>query len=164
MPASKQDPLAVADARDASDLSQPRTSWECAVFDEAAHYAVVEVRHDRRLSEFRVFPWAVRFAREHEDACVYAVSASGRFALLDKEKWAEWEERWMRARGLEAVPATEAAKPHRGTITEWERRSASTGLGFCVEGRMGGRKVLTTSILAQDGDEVETLNWRYTLG
>jgi len=54
-------------------------------------------------------------------------------------------------------------KPHRGEIRDWARRSAPGGLGFRVEGTVAGEKVTTTSILARDGDEVETLNWRYTL-
>lgn len=55
-------------------------------------------------------------------------------------------------------------KPHRGTIRDWTTRSSPLGLGFCVEGAIGSRRVLTTSIVRRDGDEVETLNWRYTLG
>ena len=165
MPTSSQAPLAAPRGASTTDMSQPRTSWEAACFDDAEYYTVVEVRHDRRETRFRVFPWAARFASGRDDACLYAVSASGRFALLDRERWWEWEIRWLVARGM--IPNVSGAppkpKPHRGTITGWERRPAPQGLGFCVEGRMGGLKVLTTSVLAQDGDEVETLNWRYTL-
>lgn len=114
---------------------------------------------------FVILPWAIRFARNRADACLYAVTSSGRFALLDRDKWFEWEMRWRRNRNLPERVAVANAKPHRGTITEWELvQDAPHGLGFRVEGRMGGRRVTTTSVLSREGVEVETLSWRYTLG
>ena len=49
-------------------------------------------------------------------------------------------------------------------LFKWEKTSAPQGLGYAIDGRMGGRRVLTTSVLRREGDEVETLSWRYTLG
>jgi hypothetical protein len=164
MPASKQRPLEVVAGNTEHDFAQPRENWDATVFDRASYFSVVEV-HDRSEVRFTVLPWAIRFAQRRESVCLYAVAASGRFALLDREKWPEWEERWRSARSLPArLPPVTAEKPHRGTITEWEEMSAPTGLGFRIEGRMGGRRVSTTSVLRREGDVVETLNWRYTLG
>lgn len=169
MPSSKQRPLDAAAGRDEHDFSQRRDGWEATVFDRAAYFAVVEMRgapadQARPETRFTVFPWAARLARGRADACLYAVTASGRFALLDRDKWSEWETRWRTTQGLSTTASTPLHKPHRGIITGWRKTSAPAGLGYCVEGRMGGRSVLTTSILARDGAEVETLNWRYTLG
>lgn len=163
MPVSKQRPLEAVAGKSENDFAQRREGWEVTTFDRAAYFTVVEMSL-RVEARFTVFPWAVRFARQSVGVCLYAVTASGRFALLDKEKWSEWETRWRSARKLpEAIPVN-AEKPHRGTITEWERVSAPTGLGFAIDGRMGGRSVRTTSVLHQDDDEIETLSWRYTLG
>lgn len=147
------------------DLARPRSEWELSVFDRAAHFAVVEMRGEREYLRFRVLPWAIRRARTSPSTCLYAVSASGRFSLLDRERWGAWEARWRAAKGLPPDKAPAAPeKLHRGTINEWYKVSAPQGLGYAISGRMGGRGVLTTSVLRRDGDEVETLNWRYTLG
>lgn len=101
MPASKQTPLTAPRGSSVLDLSQPRVNWEAAAFDEAEYFAVVRMarRGDEPLRrEFTVLPWAVRFARVRDDVCLYAVAPCGRFALLDREKWDEWEVRWKEAR------------------------------------------------------------------
>lgn len=101
MPSSKQTPLTSPRGGTVGDLSQPRTNWEAAAFDEAQYFAVVRMcrRGDEPLRrEFTVLPWAVRYASRGDDLCLYAVAPCGRFALLDREKWSEWVTRWMEAR------------------------------------------------------------------
>ena len=99
MTTSKQTPLTSPRGGSASNLTQRRVDWEAAAFDEAAYFAVVRMRASTR-AEFTVFPWAVRSARQHDDACLYAVTVGGRFALLDRVKWDEWIQRWERNNGM----------------------------------------------------------------
>jgi general stress protein YciG len=60
---------------------------------------VIELRnyHHRYFrTEWKCFPWAVRYARERGGygACIYAIAPTGRFFCLDREKLIEWEVRW----------------------------------------------------------------------
>lgn len=104
MIASRQRPLDAPRDGDARNLATPLVAYEAAVFDQATYFAVVRFRtaspdggrYDRR--EFSVFPWAVRYAEGLDDACVYAVTESGRFCLLDRERLGEWETRWRETR------------------------------------------------------------------
>lgn len=172
MSKTRSSPLTAPRGGHEHDFLQPRESWDVSCFDRAALFAVVELRRDRRRTEFRVLPWAIRYANQHLDdgACLYAIAESGRFALLDRARWNEWEDRWMIGRGILTPTGRTPSElpplqnPYRGTIACWERVSAPQGLGYAVSGLIGGRKVLTTSILRAEGDEVETLSWRYTLG
>jgi hypothetical protein len=165
MPHSHQQPITAPRGRSEHDFSQPYPHWEAAVFDRAIYYAVFELRNGRRETRWKILPWAVRYAREHRDdgACLYAVAPTGRFTLLDPEKWDEWIQRWEGKIMMTRGPRAGGQKTHRGTISNWEKRSAPHGLHFCVAGDFNGKKLLTTSILRQDGSEIETLNWRYTL-
>jgi len=101
MPVSKQDPLSAQRGGDARDFGQPRLSWEVAAFDQAQYFACVNMARrgeTRRYVKFAHFPWAARYARGQLHTCVYAVTESGRFALLDREKWVDWETRWWEMR------------------------------------------------------------------
>lgn len=97
MPHSHQQPLSIPRGGSEHDFGQPYPSWEAAVFDRASYWVVFELRRRRRGTEFRIFPWAVRYAKQHvsDGACLYAVCPSGRFTLLDPEKWDEWLQRWQ---------------------------------------------------------------------
>ena len=103
MRTSTQQPLTGQSTHE-HNFSQSVTDWEASVFDRAAYFAVIELRYGSTLSERRKyttwtnFPWAVRYARRHLDACIYAVTDLGRFNNLDREKWSEWETRWWRNR------------------------------------------------------------------
>jgi hypothetical protein len=97
MPISKQQPLVTPRGGSEHDFGRSRSDWDAVAFDRAAHFSVIELRNGRRETRFTVFPWAVRFARglaPDDGGCLYAVCASGRFALLDPEKWDEWIIRW----------------------------------------------------------------------
>ena len=167
---TKLDPRTAPRGGTEHDFAVPRENWETACFDNASYFAVIEMRRDRHRTEFLILPWAIRYASERDDACLYAVAETGRFALLDRARWPEWEDRWMIAKGHRTptgrVPSRPPGpqKPHLGTITDWERQASPQGLGYAVSGRLGDRRVVTTSILARHGAEVETLNWRYSLG
>lgn len=63
-------------------------------------------------------------------------------------------------------------KPHRGTINDWRKHPV---VGEAVQGyiilgefvdhpRFMGKRGHTSLVLQHDGDEIETLNSRYTLG
>jgi hypothetical protein len=96
MPVSKQQPLLAARGTHEHDFGQRYVDWEGAVFDRAEYFAVVEMRSvpARKYTKWKCFPWAIRYARRHPDACLYAVTRSGRFNNLEREKWPEWEIRW----------------------------------------------------------------------
>jgi hypothetical protein len=123
---SKQTPLTSPRGRHEHDFSLTAVDWEAAVFDRALHYLVVELRSDVRdnapmagprrwrSTKFNYFPWAVRFAQAHRDGCIYAVAASGRFCLIDAEKWDEWEQRWFEVNQVEV--ADERDRPEADRI------------------------------------------------
>jgi hypothetical protein len=101
MPSSKQQPLTARRGTHEHDFTQSYADWEAAVFDRATHFAVVETRNKRKYSTWRYLPWAVKYCRQldtgHWDIagwCIYAVTATGRFTLLDHEKVDEWVQRW----------------------------------------------------------------------
>lgn len=97
MPSSKQTPLTSPRGRSVHDFSQRLVDWEASVFDDAEYFAVVEMRFEERgygHTRFEAFPDAVRRAEASARVTLHAVSSSGRFALLDREKWPEWERRW----------------------------------------------------------------------
>jgi hypothetical protein len=105
MPQSKQQPLTARRGTHEHDFTQPYAEWETAVFDRATHFAVVETRNKRKYSTWRYLPWAVKYCRQldtgHWDIagwCIYAVTATGRFNLLDHEKVDEWVRRWWENR------------------------------------------------------------------
>jgi hypothetical protein len=105
MPSSKQQPLTARRGTHEHDFSQSYADWEAAVFDRATHFAVVEQRNKRKYSTWRYLPWAVKYCRQldtgHWDIagwCIYAVTANGRFTLLDHEKVDEWVQRWWENR------------------------------------------------------------------
>jgi hypothetical protein len=102
---SKQQPLTARRGTHEHDFTQSRADWEAAVFDRAIHFAVVENRNKRKYSTWHYLPWAVKYCRQlntgHWDAagwCIYAVTATGRFNLLDHEKIDEWVQRWWENR------------------------------------------------------------------
>jgi hypothetical protein len=103
MPVSKQTPL-TSQATHEHNFEQSYADWEASVFDRAAYFAVIELRYggrgQQRYTKWTVLPWALRYAREHVETgpCVYAVVESGRFTVLDREKWDDWETRWRRSR------------------------------------------------------------------
>jgi hypothetical protein len=115
MPRSKQTPLKCPRGRHEHDFSQTCQEWECAIFDRASYYKVVEYRSGsgpnlgdtKRETHWSVFPWAVRYAADRRDAVIYAVAPTGRFTCLDREKWGEWEQRWREDQIVLAVPAVE---------------------------------------------------------
>jgi hypothetical protein len=119
MPQSKQQPLTARRGTHEHDFTQPYAEWETAVFDRATHFAVVETRNKRKYSTWRYLPWAVKYCRQldtgHWDIagwCIYAVTATGRFTLLDHEKIDEWVQRWWENRDdkrTEAEPGRSAA-------------------------------------------------------
>jgi hypothetical protein len=97
MPTSHQQPLTAPRGRSEHDFGQSQYDWMAAVFDRASYFAVFELRNGRKETRFKIFPWAVRYARERDwtfGICIYAVAPSGRFTLLDPEKWDEWIIRW----------------------------------------------------------------------
>ena len=66
---------------------------------------------------------------------------------------------------------TTAQKEHKGIITDWlEERCGDYGLGYIITGlseghpQFDGRLIHTSYIIKRDGNEIETLNSRYTLG
>jgi hypothetical protein len=119
MPSSKQQPLTARRGTHEHDFTQSYADWEAAVFDRATHFAVVETRNKRKYSTWRYLPWAVKYCRQldtgHWDIagwCIYAVTATGRFTLLDHEKIDEWVQRWWENRDdkrTEAEPGRSAA-------------------------------------------------------
>lgn len=136
---SKQQPLSAARGRSAHDFTQSYTDWEGAVFDNAAYFAVIELRgaqsrsagpRDRKYTKFRYFPWAVRYATPKPDACVYTVTQAGRFNFLDREKWDEWMTRWWSNRDDKKRDDTEEhqAVPARPRFRRADD-TASDGLG-----------------------------------
>jgi hypothetical protein len=119
---SKQQPLTARRGTHEHDFTQSRADWEAAVFDRAIHFAVVENRNKRKYSTWRYLPWAVKYCRQldtgHWDAagwCIYAVTATGRFNLLDHEKIDEWVQRWWENRD------------DKRTEAESERSAATVG-------------------------------------
>jgi hypothetical protein len=103
MPTSKQRPLTAPRGGSEHEFGRSRPDWEATAFDRADYFSVIELRNGRRETRFSVseFPQAVEFARglaPDDGGCLYAVAASGRFALLDREKWDEWIIRWRRER------------------------------------------------------------------
>jgi hypothetical protein len=102
MPNSKQRPLEAPRGGHEHDFSLGIVAYEAAVFDRASHFNVVRLRLERGsadfLRNFADFAEAVRYAAGHADACVYAVTESGRHCLLDRERLAEWETRWRQGR------------------------------------------------------------------
>ena len=98
MTQSKQRPLEAPRGGHEHDFSVGIVTYEAAVFDQAIHFNVVRLRQDRRsaeyLRQFTDFEEAHGYAAQHLDACVYAVTESGRHCLLDRIKWDEWETRW----------------------------------------------------------------------
>ena len=101
MPVSKQQPLTASRGGHVHDFTQSSARWEAAVFDQAVCFAVVKMARrgeSPERHEFWCFPWAARFARDRRDVCLYAVASTGRFALIDREKWDEWEIRWWETR------------------------------------------------------------------
>jgi len=101
MPRSHQQPL-TAPRRGPSavhDFTQKMTDWKAAVFDNADHFVVMfHCRpRDGRRHVFLTFTQAVACARGAPDqGCVYAVAPSGRFCLIDRERWDEWLARQAR--------------------------------------------------------------------
>lgn len=95
---SDQVPLSAPRGRSAHNFEQKRPDWEAAVFDDAESFSVVDYQQRPwAYTEFTTFRAAMEFAANKPRACVYAVTESGRNALLDKVKWAEWAERESRA-------------------------------------------------------------------
>jgi hypothetical protein len=75
--------------------------WEAAVFDNAVNFVVQYYRRHWtvRRFEFATFGEAIDHERAQDDmGCIYAVTESGRFALLDRDKWDQWLERQRQAR------------------------------------------------------------------
>ena len=98
MPKSYQDPLIAPRGSSAHDFSLKHSDWEAAAFDNAVHFAVIDYqRLPRGYTEFATFSDAAAFASDKPRVCVYAITGSGRNALLDRSKWAEWAEREKRA-------------------------------------------------------------------
>src|ERR1700756_830147 len=95
---TKQRPLTSPRNGHEHDFSLTEADWEAAVFDQAAFFAVIEFRHKRRYTQWKTFPWAVRYAKPRTDAGLYAVTASGRFVLLERVVWDQWEQRWREGR------------------------------------------------------------------
>jgi hypothetical protein len=88
-----QQPLASPRGRSPHNFTQSLPDWEAAVFDSATLFVVQYLRRptNERRFEFCTMQEAVDHARSQDDpACLYAVSESGRFALLSREKWDEW--------------------------------------------------------------------------
>ncbi len=64
-----------------------------------------------------------------------------------------------------------SGKPHRGSLEHWRRMDciADVGLGYYVVGLFVGHPQFsekyghTSYVVAHDGDQIETLNSRYTL-
>jgi hypothetical protein len=95
MPPSKQKPLTAARGRSEHDFRLKQDEWEAAVFDNAASFAVIELRQGRRPVTLVTTPKlsdAIEQAQLHS-ACLYAIGRSGRWVMLDREKWDEWEQR-----------------------------------------------------------------------
>ena len=67
-------------------------------------------------------------------------------------------------RGFEAMD-----KPHKGSIKNWSKIETDNGLGFYIKGIFVDHPSLTDGysqtswVVAQDGNEIETRNSRYTL-
>jgi len=76
--------------------------------------------------------------------------------------------------GQVVLSANASDKPHNGIITDWQKfyTHGDDGEvdGYVIVGvsvgheRFDGRCMRTSSVVAQQGDEIETLNSRYTLG
>lgn len=100
---SKQTPLTSPRGHYEHDFGLPLRDWEAACFDNAEHFAVVELvwgdrgRHGH--TRFDSLAEAIRHADGNPRACLYAVASSGRFAMLDRGKWGEWLQRWERDHG-----------------------------------------------------------------
>lgn len=97
MPASKQIPLTAPRGRDVHDFKQSFLHWEATVFDNADHFNATMLRMGYKPSttEFKTFLEAVEYARTTQGICLNAVTLGGRHALLDREKWDEWLQRWQ---------------------------------------------------------------------
>jgi hypothetical protein len=99
MPISKQTPLTSPRGGDPHIFLQRPQDWDAAVFDQAILFRTVRMRSvpPRQLDDFETIAEAVTYAQSpvgtSEGACVYAVCSSGRFTLLDREKWQEWVQR-----------------------------------------------------------------------
>ena len=101
MPRSRQQPLTAPHGGYEHDFGLPLADWETACFDRASYFAVIRMRardDPGFRAEFRFLSWALRYARRRGNVCVYAVAASGRFALLDPDVWDLWEQRWWKSR------------------------------------------------------------------
>ena len=72
-----------------------REDWDKVVFDNAEYFSVIELRSTpaRKRTEFTYFPDAVEYAQDKTDACIYAITGSGRSAVLDRKAWLQWLER-----------------------------------------------------------------------
>ena len=91
-----QRPLVSPRGLNPHDFTRNIPDWEAAVFDNAVNFVVQYYRrpwYERRF-EFATLVEAIEHERSQDDmGCIYAVSESGRFALLDRVKWDEWLER-----------------------------------------------------------------------
>lgn len=99
MPTTQQQPLRAGRGNSPHDFTQSYSDWEGSIFDTAEYFYVLRFRAASRprrpRDEFTSCRAAVAFARSHfdEGACVYAMSHTGRFFLLDREVWDLWIQR-----------------------------------------------------------------------
>jgi hypothetical protein len=116
MPSCKQRPLEAPRGCHEHNFSQDYSSWEGAVFDRAEYFAVIEMRNGRKYTSWKIFPWAVRYAKARQDACIYAVTESGRFNNLERVVWDAWETRWWESRSAASErDGSSGATRHRGS-------------------------------------------------
>lgn len=70
--------------------------WEAAVFDDAAYFTVVKLAPTpghRFRTEYPTFAEARAHAEADSRTCLYAVTASGRTAQLDRAAYPAWAAR-----------------------------------------------------------------------